>query len=68
MLESQKKANRKWLAENYETISIRVPKGTKEKIKEAAAACGMSMAAYIQAACKEKQKNKFLAGLPSSFL
>lgn len=58
MLESQKRANRKWLAENYETISIRVPKGTKDEIKEAAAACGMSMAAFIQAACKEK------AGLP----
>ena len=54
MLESQKRANQKWLAANYETISIRVPKGTKEKIKEAAAACGMSMAAFIQAACKEK--------------
>ena len=58
MLESQKRANRKWLAENYEAITIKVPKGTKEKIKEAAAACGMSMAAFIQAACKEK------AGLP----
>ena len=54
MLESQKKANRKWLAENYEQISFRAPKGTKEKIKEAAAAQGMSMAAFIQAACKEK--------------
>lgn len=54
MLESQKKANRKWLAENYETISIRAPKGTKDEIKAAAAACGMSMAAFIQAACKEK--------------
>ena len=40
MLESQKKANRKWLAENYETLSIRVPKGTKEEIKEAAAVQG----------------------------
>lgn len=58
MLESQKRANQKWLAANYETISIRVPKGTKEEIKTAAAAHGMSMAAFIQAACKEK------AGLP----
>lgn len=58
MLESQKKANRKWLAENYEQISFRAPKGTKAKIKKAAAIRGMSMAAFIQAACKEK------AGLP----
>ncbi len=54
MRESQRRANQKWLAANYETISIRVPKGTKGKIKAAAAACGMSMAAYIQAACREK--------------
>jgi uncharacterized protein (DUF1778 family) len=58
MLESQKKANRKWLTENYEQISFRAPKGTKAKIKKAAAIRGMSMAAFIQAACKEK------AGLP----
>ena len=54
MRESQKRANEKWLAANYEKITIRAPKGTKEKIKAAAAAHGMSMAAYIQAACKEK--------------
>ena len=54
MLESQKKANKKWLAANYEQIVFRAPKGTKEEIKAAAAACGMSMAAFIQAACKEK--------------
>ena len=54
MQESRKRANEKWLAEHYEQISFRVPKGTKGKIKEAAAARGMSMAAFIQAACKEK--------------
>ena len=54
MRESQKRANEKWLAENYEQISIRVPKGTKDRLKDYAAARGMSMAAFIQAACKEK--------------
>lgn len=58
MRESQKRANRKWLAANYEQISFRAPKGTKEEIKEAAAACGMSMAAFIQAACKEKSRKR----------
>lgn len=56
MYESRKRANQKWLAANYEQISFRAPKGTKEEIKAAAAAHGMSMAAYIQAACKEKAK------------
>ncbi len=54
MEESRKKANKKWLAKNYESITIRVPKGTREQIKTWADEAGMSMAAYIQQACKEK--------------
>lgn len=54
MLESQRRANEKWLAANYEKITIRVPRGTKDEIKAAAEIAGMSMAAFIQAACKEK--------------
>lgn len=54
MEESRKKANQKWLKANYETITIRVPKGTREQIKAWADDCGLSMASYIQEACKEK--------------
>lgn len=54
MLDSRKKANQKWLKENYESITIRVPKGTREKIKEWADADGLSMAQYIRQACAEK--------------
>ena len=53
MLDSRKKANQKWLKENYESITIRVPKGTKEQIKAWAEVAGLSMASYIQEACKE---------------
>ena len=56
MDESRKKANRKWLAKNYESITIRVPKGTREQIKAWADDCGLSMASYIQEACKEKSE------------
>lgn len=56
MLDSRKKANKKWLAKNYESITIRVPKGTREQIKAWAAAHDMSMASYIQEACKEKSE------------
>lgn len=56
MQDSRKKANTKWLKENYESITIRVPKGTREKIKEWADANGLSMAAYIQQACREKSE------------
>lgn len=54
MRESQKRANEKWLAANYEKITIRVPKGTKDEIKAAAKIAGMSMTQFIIAACKEK--------------
>lgn len=56
MQDSRKRANEKWLKENYESITIRVPKGTREKIKEWADASDMSMAAYIQQACREKSE------------
>lgn len=56
MLESRKRANEKWLAKNYETITIRVPKGTREQIKAWAEAAGVSMAAYIRRACEEKSE------------
>lgn len=56
MKDSRRRANTKWLKENYESITIRVPKGTREKIKEWADANGLSMAAYIQQACKEKSE------------
>lgn len=54
MEESRKKANKKWLAKNYESITIRVPKGTREQIKAWADASDMSMASYIRKACEEK--------------
>lgn len=56
MKDSRRRANTKWLKENYESITIRVPKGTREKIKEWADADGLSMAAYIQQACREKSE------------
>lgn len=54
MQDSRKRANTKWLKENYESITIRVPKGTRERIKQWADASGMSMAQYIRQACAEK--------------
>lgn len=56
MEDSRKKANQKWLAKNYESITIRVPKGTRMQIKTWAESAGLSMASYIQEACKEKSE------------
>lgn len=54
MLESRKRANQKWLAANYEKLTIQLPKGTKEQIKKWASDAGLSMAGYIKEACREK--------------
>lgn len=54
VLKAKLRANARYQKKVYDQLAIRVPKGTKEEIKAAAAAHGMSMAAYIQAACKEK--------------
>lgn len=56
MKESRKRANEKWLAANYEQISFRAPKGTRDTIKQWAGECGLSMAEYIKQACKEKSE------------
>lgn len=56
MKESRKRANEKWLEKNYEQISFRAPKGTKEMIKQWAEACGLSMAEYIKQSCREKSE------------
>ena len=45
--EAQKRARDKWLAEKVETINLRVPKGTKEVIRQHAAKRGESVNAFI---------------------
>jgi len=45
---------REYNNENYEQIVMRVPKGTKEKIKAASEAAGKSMTAFIMEAVNEK--------------
>ena len=54
MQESRKRANKKWLAANYEQICFRAKKGTKAMIKQWAGECNLSMVEYIKQACKEK--------------
>lgn len=54
MLESQKKANEKWLSKNYEQVKLSVSKGTKARLKEWAASYPVSMTQFILTACQEK--------------
>lgn len=54
LTESQKKANQKWLAENYEQITLKVQKGQKAKIREWAEESHLSMTQYVMLACRQK--------------
>ena len=48
--EAQYKATRKYDAKNYDHIGIKVKKGGKDKLKEAANTCGVSVGEYIRQA------------------
>ena len=54
--ESRKRANEKWSKKAYESVAIRVRKGTRDLWRQAAEKQGMSLAAYIQAAVAEKME------------
>ena len=45
--EAQKKSAKKWDAANLDRVSVAMPKGKKDAIKEAASAAGESMNQYI---------------------
>ena len=45
--EAQKKSAKKWDAANLDRVSVAMPKGKKDDIKEAASAAGESMNQYI---------------------
>ena len=57
---AQKKATIKYMAENLEEVRVRVPKGKKAVVQQAAQNKGMSVAAYlidlIEKDCGEKLK------------
>lgn len=54
--QAKKKADNEWRKRALESISIRVRKGTREIWREAADRAGLSLAAYIQTAVKEKME------------
>lgn len=54
--EAQKRASIKYMKENTDDIRLRVPKGTKDRWKDAASAAGVSMTQYVVEAVEEKIK------------
>lgn len=52
--EAQKKATMKYLAEKTDDIRLRVPKGTKDRYREAADRRGESLTAFV-CSCVEEQ-------------
>lgn len=52
--EAQKRAFEKHIKNTYDELKIRVPKGKKEQIKDAAKSIGMSVNAFAIEAINEK--------------
>lgn len=46
--EYQKRATQKWNKKKYDSIAIRLPKGSREKMKEWAEQAGLSLAAFLR--------------------
>ena len=54
LTDAQRRANNKYKREKLDTILIRYPKGTKEKIQQLSMQSGDSMASYIKKAISQK--------------
>lgn len=52
--EAQKRASIKYLKEKTDNIQLRLPKGTKDAWRAAAAAQGVSMTAYVHDAVSDR--------------
>lgn len=52
--DARKENNKKWDAANLDRISIAMPKGKKDKVKEAASAVNESMNQYIITAIDQR--------------
>ena len=50
---AQTAASRRWIMRNYDLVTLRVPKGQREKLKACAAATGESMNGLIRRAIRE---------------
>lgn len=54
--EAQRRSIEKWNKKVYESVAIRIRKGTREIWRQAADKAGLSLASYIQLAVKEKME------------
>ena len=54
--EAQRKANDKYIKENYQRLTISYPKEYCEQVKEAAKAAGETLAGYVKKALDQRMK------------
>jgi len=54
LTEARKRANDKYIKENYKRLPVSYPNAFVEEVKQAAAACGLPMAAYVREALLAK--------------
>ena len=56
-IEKKNKRQNKWIKENADRINFMMPKGTKERIQQAAERNSLTVSEYIRQAIEEKLKN-----------
>ena len=56
MTESQYKANRKYLKEHYQNLTLSYPVGVRDRFKKYASAAGLSLAEFVRVAVAEYVK------------
>lgn len=56
---AQQKAVNKYVKENYDRVSVNLPKGKKDIVQDCASSNGMSVNAFINAAIDEKIERDF---------
>lgn len=56
LTDAQRRANDKYIKENYQKLSISYPKEYCEKVKEAAKAAGESLAGYVKKAIDSRME------------
>ena len=56
-IEKKNKRQNNWIKENTDRINFMMPKGTKERIQNAAQQIGITSSEFIRQAIEEKLKN-----------
>ena len=65
--EARRDNNRKWDSENLDRLSVTLPKGTKDKVKDHAESMGESVNKFVGRAITETMERDVAGGTPGVY-